>query len=410
MTNFLMIIKTVIYVVILCSSVSIWHEAVAGALSQLKIQNQYTPPPIPVVNTPSFKNYVKKFHTFPSPYGYEPYRNSKGQPISFLLSELNSANPYIPVTLTCNSHDSCPFHVVIKDNQVVLNSRDSRLIYFIRGQGPNHKLPRAIIGFYFPNDPKFYTRPALAHFTGDIKFGDPIVTILFSQRVLKQISEKNQAFFEVRIEERNKARDTIHILSPFVSGNENLSIGTTLYVIGLGQASGVEFTERVSQTTGETYTKQVQTSFSLNLNLQYEMTVGGGIFPVSETVRLGVNKTLTSLIGNELAINNQNTISRSYTIKPGINDTYYWAIYQLGYSHRINAPDFERVLNRVQKAWKNRVRLTIADNHMTQDGKPVGNILPPQTSGLRNDVTVGVAVPINPQAKQGLYAETMQGN
>lgn len=366
---------------------------------------QFTPPPIPIINTPAFKEYVKNRHTFPSPFGYEAFRDNKGNAISYLLSELNQTNPYIPVTLTCNTHDGCPQHIFVTNDQVVMNARESRYGLAFRVKDSKER-PAAMIGFYFHNDPKFYKTPGI-HIISNIKYGDPIVTILFSQRVLQQLSLR-QGYIEVYSKDKRQSyRHPSRLFSPFSDGKESLSLGTTLYVMGLGQASGIEFTETVSQTTGETYTKQVQTGFSLNLNLQYEVMLGGGIFPVSESVRVGVNQTLSRLVGNELAINNQTTVTRSYTIKPGINDTYYWAIYQLGYSHRINAPLFESVLNQIQKIWDHRLTITIADNQMTQDNKPIGNILPPQASGIPNDITVGVAVPMNMNNNKQIYTQTM---
>lgn len=403
--NILLILLAISYSTIICDN------AIAATVSKenlLKTKISFIPPPIPPVNTVDFSNFVRTFHTFPSPYGYEPYQDENGKEIGFPINELNPVNAYIPVTFYCNSRISCPAYVIYTNDNVTFNYKDGDFINLITGIQNSFNQPHAIIGFYFPNDPRFYTFPAF-HVVEKIKKGDPIVTILFSQKALQHLSEidngKPKGFLSAKGKNKLKSGEIINL--PLANGKEFLTIGTTLSVISLGEAAGVEFTEVVSQTTGETFTKQIETGFTLNLSLGSDTMIGGGALPVAETVKLGINATLASLVSNGLAIANQSTVTRSYTIKPGIYDTYYWAIYQLLYSYHINAPQLETALTQAQSIWNDLISFQIAANEITKDKKLIGNTLPPQAANIANDVTVGVAVPVNSNTNNKTFSQIM---
>lgn len=377
--------------------------AIANQAKNAKIG--YTPPPIPAINSSDFKEFVGKNHTFPSPYGYEPYRDRNGNEITFPLSELNTVNPYIPVTFYCNSQTRCPDAVAYSAyaDEIVSfhypNDQDN-LRFGIKSA--DYRI-RSMIGFYYPDDPTLYVSNVGDHiFKNKIKKGDPLITILFSQRSLQALGPSENGYLRGYFYANNTVFDF-----PLATGKEFVTVGTTLGILGLGEASGVEFSEMVSQTTGETSTTQVQTGFSLNLSFETQATVGGGVAPASDSIKFGVNTTLSTLISNGLAISNQNTVSRTYTIKPGINDTYYWAIYQLLYSYRIDAPLLEKILKMTQSIWHDDISFKIADNQATQDGKRIGNLLPPQASNIVSDITVGVAVPIYPNSKGNVFSQKM---
>lgn len=351
---------------------------------------EFTPPPIPRVDTPDLKSYVRKFHTFPSPYGYEPYRDKNGNNISFFLYELNQRDPYIPVTFYCNSRTHCPIAIIVADSNVMFRYANTNdyVTLGIKGIDPQHS---AMYGFYYPDDPKFYPNKVGYHLVDqNIKKGDALVTILFSQRTLQYLSEMNNGKLR-----GNFTVNNVDIDLPLANGKESLVLGTTLSVIGLGEASGVEFTETVSQLTGESYTKQVQTGFTIGVSLENQIVLGGGVFPAEDSFKVAINSSLSSMVTNGVEIANRKTVSRTYTIRPGINDTYYWAIYQLLYSYRVDAPLIEEALKKAESMLGGDITFKIADNEITVDKKLIGNALPPQASNLMNDVTVAVAVPVN---------------
>lgn len=395
--NFLL--KTIVLLFVLTLS----NAVIANPLEDkrgLRTKTDFVPPPIPEVNSTAFKNYVRKHHTFPSPYGYEPYRDKNHKEIKYLLTEINPLSPYIPVTFYCNSWDGCPNFFLATNGNVEFYYRDNRNNAKL-GFNSKLNLRRFFIGAYFPDDPQFYTGDFLLHmYFKKIEKGDPIVTLLFSQRLLQIISDSSKGNLLGNITANGK-----DILLPTSDGKEFLSVGTTLGVIGLGEASGVEFSETVSQTTGETFTTQVQTGFNINFGFETQVTVGGGIYPVADSIKFGINATLSRMVTNGIQIANQQTVSRTYTIKPGINETYYWAIYQLLYSYRVNAPLLEEVLKNAQSIWDDRITFKIADNQVTQDGKLIGSPLPPQLSRMANDITVGVAVPINPNSSGKFFSQ-----
>lgn len=395
--------KNILLSVLVFLFVLTWNESLIAGHSQTKAD--FTPPAIPQVNTYGFKEYVRTHHTFPSPYGFEPYRDQYGKPIKFLLNEINHSDPYIPVTFYCNSRLSCPIGVstnydkiefyYLNTNENVsfkIKSRDSILNYFT--------------GLYYPNDPALYKNERINGFYDlgkNVKKGDPLVTVLFSQRALQQISHYSNGKLR-----GNFSANGADIDLASATGDESLSVGTTLSLIGLGEASGVEFSETVSQTTGETFTTQIQTGFNINISLENQITIGGGPVPASDSFKFGVNTTLSSLLSNGLEIANQRTVSRTYTIKPGINDTYYWAIYQLLYSYRINAPKLETVLYHLQSLWGDTISFKIGDNQVTQDNKLIGNPLPPQRSNLVNDIAVGVAVPMKSDSDRNVFTNVIK--
>lgn len=390
---------TLLFLIILSNCV-IADQVEKGGRSKAKLG--FTPPPIPSVNTPEFKAFVRKYHTLPSPYGFEPYRERNNKEVNYLLSQLNPKNAYIPVTLYCNSMEGCPDAVVAAGGSMLLDYPNNMgNVEF--GVKSSADLTGIFLGYYYPNDPQFYAGDIAVHFyEKKIKKGDPIVTILFSQRVLQKLSERTKGKLLGIFTANDHDIDL-----PSANGEELLTVGTTLSLIGLGEASGVEFSETVSQTTGETFTQQVQTGFTVNVGLEAQVTVGGGVVPTSESFKFSINESLSQMVSNGLEISNQQTVSRTYTIKPGINETYYWGIYQLLYSYRINAPLLEEVLKQIQSAFGDRISFRIGDNQVTQDGKLIGNPLPPQTSGLQNDVTVGVAVPVASTSKGRVFSQLM---
>lgn len=347
----------------------------------------FTPPPIPPVNTADFKTFVREHNTFPSPYGYMPYLDKDGHEISYLIKDLNHKDSYIPVSLYCNTLKGCPIGIVYWFNAIkILYPNKAEDVEF-RFEGVNKTEP-VFLGFYFPNDPKLYnfTNSINMHgFDPNLKKDEPFVTLLLSQNVLLKLS--------------HITANNVNIDSPLADGNESLSVGTTLSIIGLGEASGVEFSETVSQTTGETYTSQVQTGFSINISMENQITLGGGDIPLSDSLKYGINQTLSTIVTNGVEIANLQTTTRTYTIKPGINDTYYWAIYQLLYSYRIHAPLLQKALKEVQTVWNNKIEFKIGDSQETQDKKLLGKLLRPVGPNHVSDVTVGVAVSMNPQAQ-----------
>ncbi len=382
-------IRSVCYAIVIVILVTL-QQRVMGALPQ---QSHYTPPAIPPVNTEAFKQYVRTYHTFPTPYGYEPYRDANGHELTFPLKTLNQHTAYIPVTFYCQSANQCPIGIYANYNAIDFTYAHRKETLHLEIK-TNEQQPKPFIAYYYPNNPTLYAGVDASGFYDlgkGVKKGDALVTVLMSQAVLQQMSEKHNGQQRGQLSTGDRDIDL-----PLSLGDEYLTVGTTLGLMGLGQASGVEFSETVTQTTGETYSTQVQIGFSLNVAIEDQVTVGGGALPVSDSFKFGINTTLSSLLSNGLQIANQNSVSRTYMIKPGINDTYYWAIYQLLYSYRIEAPVLAQALREVEQHWGHQVRCVIGGNDLTQDQQTIGQLVPPEAPNLVSDITVGVAVPIDP--------------
>lgn len=393
--------KKNLFVLLLIFIITLVSDCFAAVNVGLRSQ-QFTPPPIPLVNTDEFKKFVRTYHTFPSPFGYEPYRDGNGKEKSFLIKDLNPTNPYIPVTFYCNA-TICPNFIAFTNDSLLFKYPDGDNIIL---QDYGSYTPQSMIGFYLPNNPRLFSVVGGGD-TSQVKRGDPIVTVLFSQRALQKLTQDTNLKGSFYTKNKNKSTTTFPVTGPLSDGNESINVGTTLILMGLGQASGVEFSETVSQKTGESFTTQVQTGFNLSVSFESNFMIGGGVIPASDSVKVGVNTTLSHMISNGLEIANERMMSRTYVIKPGINDTYYWAIYQLGYSYRMNAPLLDQVLSRIGSIWNNMITYKIADNYTTQDQKPIGNVLPPQAPNTITDVSVGVAVPINPANNERIFAEIL---
>lgn len=383
-------------------------EAMAEKVQE-RVMTATPQPPIPYVNTKAFKEYVRTHHSFPSPFGYESFLDSDSKPLSYPIKSLNKKNPYIPVTFYCNSRDICPTYVDAKPDQIRFVYPDGQFLFlFARTWDASQSIP-IIQGFYMPNNPILFTGNEVImggkpfpHPLGEISYGDPIVTILFSQPLLEalhKIGGNGQVFGFLAAHEKGTIAGGYRIFGALSDGNESLKLGTTLSLIGFGQTSGVQVTESVTKTTGESFTQQVQTGFTLSTTFEAGATLGGGEIPFQSSYRASVNKTLSKLNSNSVTLSDQTSHTISYTFSPGIKNTYYWAIYQLMYSYYFDAPLFEEGLKNIQNIWQNLVSFKIATNDKTAvDKKNIGNLLPPPVPGGSNDVTIPVAVEVYPGA------------